>query len=163
MHFEKATIEEIPLIGAMAERIWHAHYPGIVTVSQIDYMLDKFYSEASIREQMDNGQQFFIGRESSIPLGFFSITVKKTGEIFLHKLYIDTSLQRHGAGSAIIDNIVSTFDPEVIRLTVNRKNYKAINFYFRKGFVIESVEDFDIGEGYFMNDFVMIYRKSSQK
>jgi hypothetical protein len=26
------------------------------------------------------------------------------------------------------------------------------------GFVIEQVADFDIGGGYFMNDFVMVYR-----
>jgi len=43
-----------------------------------------------------------------------------------------------------------------IRLQVNRKNYKAINFYFKNGFTIESVGDFDIGGGYYMNDFVMI-------
>jgi hypothetical protein len=27
------------------------------------------------------------------------------------------------------------------------------------GFVIERVADFDIGDGYFMNDFVMLYRR----
>jgi hypothetical protein len=36
-------------------------------------------------------------------------------------------------------------------------NYKAINFYFKNGFTIEKVADFDIGDGYFMNDFVMIW------
>ena len=42
-----------------------------------------------------------------------------------------------------------------ITLTVNRQNYKAINFYFKHGFKIKSVDDFDIGNGFFMNDFVM--------
>ena len=40
---------------------------------------------------------------------------------------------------------------------VNRMNYKAVNFYFKSGFTIEKVADFDIGDGYFMNDFVMIW------
>jgi RimJ/RimL family protein N-acetyltransferase len=44
---------------------------------------------------------------------------------------------------------------QTFRLTVNRKNFKSINFYFKLGFKIESVEDFDIGNNYFMNDFVM--------
>jgi hypothetical protein len=43
-----------------------------------------------------------------------------------------------------------------LKLTVNRKNFKAINFYFKNGYIIESVEDFDIGESYLMNDFVMV-------
>ncbi len=47
---------------------------------------------------------------------------------------------------------------EAVRLQVNRQNMKAINFYFKMGFVIEQVADFDIGDGYFMNDFVMVYR-----
>ena len=49
-------------------------------------------------------------------------------------------------------------DMREMRLQVNRQNYKAINFYFKVGFVIERVADFDIGDGYFMNDFVMVYR-----
>ena len=48
--------------------------------------------------------------------------------------------------------------PQTLRLTVNRQNYKSINFYFKNGFVIEKTADFDIGSGYFMNDFVMVYR-----
>jgi len=51
--------------------------------------------------------------------------------------------------------------PEIntIRLTVNRSNYKTINFYFKFGFIIEEVKDFDIGNNYYMNDFIMIYKR----
>ncbi|MDB5281655.1 MAG: N-acetyltransferase, partial [Bacteroidota bacterium] len=45
-----------------------------------------------------------------------------------------------------------------IRLQVNRLNYKAVNFYFKVGFIIEAVGDFNIGADYYMNDFVMIRR-----
>ena len=46
---------------------------------------------------------------------------------------------------------------EKLRLTVNRQNFKSINFYFKNGFKIDHVEDFDIGNGYVMNDFVMLW------
>ncbi|WP_298391912.1 GNAT family N-acetyltransferase, partial [Hydrotalea sp.] len=39
-------------------------------------------------------------------------------------------------------------------LNVNRSN-KAIAFYSKMGFQIVKEEDNDIGNGYFMNDFVM--------
>jgi hypothetical protein len=47
-------------------------------------------------------------------------------------------------------------ESKAMRLQVNRKNYKSINFYFKMGFVIEEVADFDIGDGYLMEDFVMV-------
>jgi ribosomal protein S18 acetylase RimI-like enzyme len=55
-----------------------------------------------------------------------------------------------------LDYIVDIRNPKTIRLTVNRQNYKSINFYFKNGFKIERVEDFDIGSGFWMNDFIMI-------
>lgn len=45
---------------------------------------------------------------------------------------------------------------QTMKLTVNRRNIKAINFYFSRGFRIDHAADFDIGSGYFMNDFVMV-------
>ena len=50
-------------------------------------------------------------------------------------------------------------DPLTVRLTVNRQNFKSVNFYFKNGFTIERVADFDIGNGYVMNDFVMMWKK----
>ena len=68
-----------------------------------------------------------------------------------------TALQHKNIGSLLLEAMLSSL-PEaiVVRLQVNRSNFKAINFYFKKGFVIESAADFDIGNGFFMNDFVMI-------
>jgi ribosomal protein S18 acetylase RimI-like enzyme len=39
-------------------------------------------------------------------------------------------------------------------VNVNRHN-KALHFYEKYGFKIIREEDIDIGEGYFMNDYVM--------
>jgi len=41
-----------------------------------------------------------------------------------------------------------------LQLQVNRNNI-AVNFYKKHGFKIIAEEDFDIGNGYFMNDYVM--------
>jgi ribosomal protein S18 acetylase RimI-like enzyme len=39
-------------------------------------------------------------------------------------------------------------------LNVNREN-PALGFYKKKGFEVIKTEDIDIGNGYFMNDYVM--------
>jgi GNAT superfamily N-acetyltransferase len=41
-----------------------------------------------------------------------------------------------------------------LELTVNRNN-KSLEFYLGNGFVIKEEKDFDIGGGYFMNDFIL--------
>jgi hypothetical protein len=50
-------------------------------------------------------------------------------------------------------------DLQEVRLAVNRKNYKSINFYFKIGFIIDHCMDVAIGNGFYMNDFEMIWKK----
>jgi ribosomal protein S18 acetylase RimI-like enzyme len=42
-------------------------------------------------------------------------------------------------------------------LQVNRNN-KAVEFYKKFGFEIIDEQDFDIGNGYYMNDFIMRFK-----
>ena len=66
-----------------------------------------------------------------------------------------------GLGAAVFGALLDQYpDALEIRLTVNRQNYKSINFYFKIGFIIESCLDIPIGEGYVMNDFQMLWRRS---
>jgi len=66
-----------------------------------------------------------------------------------------------GKGTRAFKQLLSIIQPDKITLTVNRQNFKSINFYFKNRFVIERVADFDIGNGYVMNDFVMIWKRPS--
>ena len=47
---------------------------------------------------------------------------------------------------------------EILNGKILENIFRIVNFYFKNGFVIEKAEDFDIGNNYFMNDFVMVYR-----
>ena len=44
-----------------------------------------------------------------------------------------------------------------IRLHVNKQNTRAINAYKKYGFAVVEIKAFDIGHGYFMDDYVMEY------
>ena len=155
--FKKAIVIDIPIITLLAEKIWMKYYTSIISIEQIRYMLDKMYSPGSIEHQMKEGQEYTLVYDDKEPLGYISISSKDERNYFLHKFYVDTAKHRKGIGKKLFDHMLSTMNkPESIELTVNRQNFKAINFYFKMGFTIDSVADFDIGSGYFMNDFVMI-------
>ena len=156
----KAQAQDIPLIASMASKIWKAYYPAIITHEQIDYMLDKFYSASAMEEQMNGGQDFYLIQSDNQTVGYLSVTPQNSNEFFLNKFYIDTNEHRKNIGQASFQKLLDLIPSiNIIRLTVNRSNFKSINFYFKLGFIIEEVKDFDIGNNYFMNDFIMIYKK----
>jgi GNAT superfamily N-acetyltransferase len=157
LSFKKAVINDVDIIAPLAEKIWKKHYITVISMEQIEYMLKKMYSHEGLLKQMKEGHEFTLVYLNSIPVGYISVSTKDHKNYFLHKFYVDTDEQSKGIGTEFLNYMLTTLkDPQSVELTVNRKNYTAVNFYFKNGFKIREVADFDIGNGYFMNDFVMI-------
>jgi diamine N-acetyltransferase len=155
--YKKAGKNDVPVIATLAEKIWRKHYISIISAEQIEYMLTKMYSPENLLKQIEEGHIFTIVYLNEQPSGYISLSTKDNRNYFLHKFYIDTDKQAKGIGTKLLGHILSTLDgAETIELTVNRNNYTAINFYFKNGFIIKETADFDIGNGFFMNDFIMI-------
>ncbi len=157
MQIRKATAGNVQAINELAQHIWRAHYPGIISEEQIEFMLSSMYSIDSLTMQMAKGHSFLMAEEGNTLLGYLSYHSEEDGSYFLNKLYVDVRLQRKNTGGQLLQAcLLACKKDKKIRLQVNRKNFKAINFYFKMGFVIEATGDFDIGNGYFMNDFIMV-------
>lgn len=155
-----AQKSDIQTIQILAKTIWNEHYVPFIGQAQVDYMLDLFYAPTAILEQMTAGQQFYLIEADAVQVGFLSISKKEIGEYFIHKFYING--RRKGLGATVFAAILVQYkDIETIHLTVNKHNFKAINFYFKMGFVIEKTAIFDIGNDYVMDDFVMVFRRKS--
>jgi ribosomal protein S18 acetylase RimI-like enzyme len=148
--------EDISIISRLADKIWHQYYPSIISLEQIAYMLERFYSEKALNQEIQEGHLFYLVFLDDQPMGYLCESESSPGDFFLHKFYLCAEVQNCGIGRKVFEEIFFS-KPSIksIHLTVNRQNYKAINFYFRIGFQIEKMADFDIGNGYFMNDFVM--------
>ncbi len=160
MEIRKATPSDTETIAALAEKIWMQYYPEIITVEQIRYMLDKMYSAPALQQQMSEGQDFYLLLENEQPIGYCSFSTTEPGHYFLHKFYVDTHYHGKGIGTFLLNEMLKQLAPVLtVRLTVNRKNYRSINFYFKNKFTIEKIADFDIGNNYFMNDFIMLLKK----
>jgi len=157
----KASPADIPVIHSLAERIWIKHYIPIIGEQQVNYMLGKMYAAETLRDQITKGSpQFYMVENENEAIAFISWENKNASEAFIHKFYVLNDKQRKGVGMNAFNDLLLEFpDTKTIRLQVNRMNYTAVNFYFKCGFTIESVADFDIGRGYFMNDFIMLWKK----
>lgn len=160
MMFEirKAFLEDIPLIRELTFRVWPQTYAATLSQEQIDYMLKMMYSKASLTRQMtEDGCSFIIVYENGKPVGFASFSEIETGIWKLHKIYMLPDQQRKGAGRFVIEYIITNIkqkQAKALQLQVNRYN-KAKDFYEKLGFIVIKIADFDIGNGFFMNDYVM--------
>lgn len=148
-------IEDIPAVGELAQRIWRAYYPAIISPAQVEYMLDLMYSPKSLEKQLADGHRFFLLEQGGALLGYASAEPKESGRWHLHKLYVDQATARRGLGSRLLKHLEEALRPKALTLTVNRHNVRAINFYFKEGFSIERVLDAKIGGGFVMEDFLM--------
>jgi ribosomal protein S18 acetylase RimI-like enzyme len=161
MNLVPASVFDVDEIHQLAHKIWTVHYPPIIGSEQVDYMLKRMYAKETLHHQILEGKQiYFLLQNQKETIGFTSIEIHKNTEAFINKFYILSNQQRSGLGKLAFDVLINYFEEvKTIRLQVNRQNYTAINFYFKIGFVIEKVEDFDIGDGYQMNDFIMIWKR----
>lgn len=153
----KLEKQELPLIQELANSIWPRVYGYMISEEQISYMLNWMYSLSKLEKQFEEGCSFFVLDIGGNPAGFWS-TERKASELFLHKLYLNPDYHGQGWGKFMLNRVVAEARDnalKTIRLTVNRGN-TSVKVYQSFGFVIESEADFDIGGGYFMNDYIMV-------
>ncbi|MEI9909850.1 MAG: GNAT family N-acetyltransferase [Bacteroidota bacterium] len=153
----QANANDIPLIRDLTFKIWPQTYSSILSKEQVDYMLSLMYSEKALQEQMQQNHEFIIVYDGKEPVGFASYSVITPQVFKLHKIYVLPSQQGKGTGKYIVDQLVAAIKTKgatSLQLNVNRNN-NAKAFYEKIGFAVIKEEDIDIGNGYFMNDYVM--------
>ncbi len=158
MFVRKADKNDIIKIQEVAEAAWRPTYLHIIGEEQCTYMLEWMYNSQKLEEQIDQGIQFWlIENQECEAVGFAAFEKTENAKGKLHKLYTHPSKKEKGAGSLLLDT-VKAYAKELgvltIELNVNRQN-SAYEFYVKKGFKIAFEMDLEIGNGYFMNDYVM--------
>lgn len=159
IHIVKAAEADLKTISKIAHKTWPLTYGEILSEAQLDYMLNAFYSDSALRENIENGHQFILAKEADIVLGFASFEHNHQNKQLtkIHKIYILPETQGKGIGKLLIDSIAE-FAKEnhftSLLLNVNRFN-KALTFYQKLGFEIIEEIDIELEHGYLMEDYVM--------
>lgn len=151
--------EEAGRLAELAALIWRGHYPGIISPEQIEYMLAQRYHPPSIRQSLARGDRWDVARVGEELVAFAHSFPLEGGAVKLDKLYVHPDWQRHGIGARLVARIEArarAHGRSHLLLRVNRRNVQAIAAYEKYGFVVvrEVVED--IGNGFVMDDYVMV-------
>ena len=162
---KKASREDCQVIHDMAEIVFRDTYKTILSPDQMEYMMDWMYSVPNLLKQFDEGHVYYIAESLDGPCGYVSIQPEGCDpdgiRVFhLQKIYVLPKAQKTGLGKRLFDKAVdhvkelSGGGPARIELNVNRGN-PAVGFYRKQGMRILRQGDFPIGNGYYMNDYIM--------
>ncbi len=164
IEFQKVLeIEQIQIVRDLAIEIWHEHFTSIIGLAQVEYMLDKFQSKVAIIQQIESGFYYYLISEQNENLGYLAIKFIP-GKLFLSKLYVKSSFRGKGYGKLAIQFLIQLARPgglQVITLSVNKDNFKALKAYQKMGFEIINAKIEDIGGGFVMDDYEMEIRLST--
>lgn len=151
---------DVPALCALAREIWRAHYPGIISVAQIEYMLEERYNETLIRDELARDDLWWdvlmCDDQMTGYTSYFPTDV--VGEIKIDKLYVHPRAHRLGHGGRLIDHVAAFAarrGGKRLTLAVNRHNLTAIAAYRKHGFVIAETSVRQIGGGFLMDDYIM--------
>lgn len=159
MTISVATKSQLPIVRDLAFKIWPVTYGKILSQEQFDFMMEMMYSIESLEKQLDSRKIFLLVEEENQFVGFasYEINIENSNKTKIHKLYVLPEIQGKGIGRKLIDyikNIAVSHNDKALVLTVNRFN-SAKEFYLKYGFEVVNMMKFDIGRGYFMDDYVM--------
>lgn len=155
----KATNSDITTIQNLAVIVWIDTYNKLLSPEQMGYMLEMMYSTVSLEEQITNDNFLLIYNKTEL-VAYISISQEGDDMFTLQKLYVSPQVQGKGVGRFAIDKgveyIKKQFNKKDITLSlfVNRDN-KAVEFYKKLGFEILDERDFNIGNDFYMNDYIM--------
>ncbi len=154
----QATLNDIETIQQIAYVTWPISYEEILSTEQLNYMLNSFYSTNALEKQFNSNHIFLIAEDEEMKYGFASFSNLDNPSIYkLHKLYVLPNTQQKGIGKLLLNYIIQQIkilNGKALLLNVNRNN-KAKEFYLHMGFSITDIDDIDIGNGFFMNDYIM--------
>lgn len=151
--------EDLQIIRNIAADVWPKTFADILTPEQIRYMMQMMYSTDVMKKELQNGYFFEYLSIDAAPAGYISWSAcDLPATAKLHKIYLLQKFHGKGIGSTMLAHVerrAKNAGFSRLILNVNKYNDKAKKAYLRNGFAVVDSVKIDIGNGFFMDDFVM--------
>jgi ribosomal protein S18 acetylase RimI-like enzyme len=164
--FDSARLDPITeadyeIVTRLAETIWRTHYISMISMEQIEYMLSERYTPDKLRQYISAGDRGLdVLRLAGGPIGYCSYArTFLPGEMKLEQLYVLQGYRGNGIGGLMLRHVEAQARKRgcsSLVLQVNKRNADSIAFYRKAGFSVREESVFDIGNGFVMDDYVMV-------
>ena len=154
-----SSAKQVAQTVILAKEIWQQHYLSIIGQAQIDYMLDKFQSSQAIDQQINAGYLYYLAECENENLGYLALVPDSSqSRLMISKIYVDERARGKGIGKTMLEYTkqkAKELGLATVWLTVNIHNSDSIAWYLKQGFTKVDEVKADIGNGYFMDDYIL--------
>lgn len=147
---------DINEVVSLGNEIFGGYYETLIGKEQSSYMVNKFFTKKAIQQTINEGLEYYLINNEQENIGFIALQYRPAF-LYISKFYIKEEYRGQGYFNIvfnIIKGICFKHNYKSIKLNVNKHNELAIGIYEHVGFTKESSETIDIGEGFFMDDYV---------
>lgn len=149
MNIRQGRSDDVSAIGQVAERSWESDYPDILHRENVEDIVNDWYDEQQIREELQNDDTLIVVAEDDGEVVGFAhgVWARRTGHIL--RVYVDPDNRGEGLGSellaAVRDSLIKR-GSDRIQAMVLAENEAGNQFYRDAGF--EKIDDAEttIGE-----------------
>lgn len=152
----KAKYEDVKILKKLADELVPSSFKGVLNTTQIDHMLDKFYTQEALQDALESGKEYFIANKDGEDLGVVSIIKHGPNLFLMQKIYVSEKALGKGIGSALFNEVKQYVKQQqsscTIELPINQHN-PGLPFYVKHG--MKKVRDAGIDMGdFFINEEV---------
>ncbi len=151
------TDDEIEMMRVINAEIWRGYFPTILPAEQTEYMLKKFYSAATIRAKIDQGEQWFLIKIGDELTGHFLYSLYPDDKsVKYEKAFFKADFRGRGIFPITlnyVEGLARMQGLDKITMCTDIHNQRVIDVAHKFGFKTVAQRDIDIGAGYHMRDY----------
>lgn len=146
------TAQDFSALYDFMRPLWLETYANILPAEQIDFLLNKYFSEKGLAEYRANGYEYFKLTEQEKTVGVL-VFIQREQDVFMDKLYL-LPCARGKNYPAQAFAFMARRNPTVT-LNVNQANARALRCYQKNGFKQIEEKEILLENGMINRDFVM--------
>lgn len=152
----KADYEDVKVLKKLADELVPSSFKGVLNTTQIDHMLDKFFTQEALQDALNAGKDYFIASLDGEDLGVVSVIKHGPNLFLMQKIYVSQKALGKGIGTALFEEVKQYVKqqqtPCTIELPINQHN-PGLPFYVKQG--MKKIRDAGIDMGdFFINEEV---------
>jgi len=129
-----ATADDLPIIQALMVQTWHDLFEGL---SREGKLSARYHTPPRLQDELDDPAQQLLVVELGGEL-VATATGRRTdaGVYEIERIYVRPSMQGQGLGALLLERILADCGDQPVRVELDARNHRAIEFYAEHGFVL---------------------------
>jgi diamine N-acetyltransferase len=157
LQIKKATLQNLPDLQNIGRETFFETFRDTNTRKNMEKYLDDNFNTGQLTKEINNpGSTFFLALINNIVVGYLKINTdiaqtefNNHDELEIERIYIKKEYWGKSIGQFLLDyalNFAIQMDKKLVWLGVWEKNFRAIRFYEKNGFMAFGKHAFKVGE-----------------